>query len=131
MDSMSTKIEELPGEREDVDMEDMQQQDLSKYNDNNTNIQFDIQKRKGDNYNSNNGNDSLVSQLRSQINEENLVLLFVVSVFMMSRTSNYLSNIPFLSRFGSNEIVFSVLKGTLAVVTFLFVKNTLLKYMKL
>lgn len=134
METMSTRIDELPDA--DVPMTDMEEtqipqqpHDLSKYNDNNTNIHFDIVKN---NNNSRTGvSDSLLTQFRNQINEENLILLAVVSIFMLTRTSNYIGNIPFVSRFGNNEIVFPIFKASLAVISFLFVKNTVLKYLKL
>jgi hypothetical protein len=128
MESMSTRIDDLPDPEVPV-MDTEESRDLSKYNDNNSNIQFDIKK------NTDKTNmvvsESLVTQLRNQINEENLALLVVIVVFMLNRTSNYIGNVPFVSRFVSNEIVFTFVKASLAVITFLFVKTTVLKYIKL
>lgn len=127
MENMSTRIDELPDPEATMEVMDPQaQHDLSKYNENNSNIQFDIVKR-----NNEHSQESFLTQLRNQVNEENLALLAVVTVFMMSRTSNYIGNIPFLSKFGNNEFVFPIVKASLAVVAFLLVKTTVLKYMKL
>ena len=126
---MSTKIEDLPGGPiEDLPITSTENEiDLSKYNDNKTNIQVEVVKKED----KVKASSSLFKQIREELNEENATLLFVLSVFMMTRFNNYITTIPGLGRFVSNEMGLVIVKSFLAVITFIVIKKMVLNKMSL
>ena len=129
MSNMSTKIEDLPGGPiEDLPITSTENEiDLSKYNDNKTNIQVEVVKKED----KVKASSSLFKQIREELNEENATLLFVLSVFMMTRFNNYITTIPGLGRFVSNEMGLVIVKSFLAVITFIVIKKMVLNKMSL
>jgi hypothetical protein len=137
MSNMSTKIEDLPGGPiEPVEMQVQEQSensqrsvDLSKYNENNSNIHANI---------SPNGvtqlqekqlpkeKMSIVSELRSQITEENALLFVIFVIFTTNRINNYIGGIPGFDKFIKNEMSLVLLKSGLAVLTFIIIKRFVL-----
>lgn len=131
MSNMSTKIEDLPGGSIDIDNQEPvrvpEQMDISKYDDNKSNIQVEIVKKEESKKNELQVKpQSFMNELRSQINEENALLFVIFVIFSMNKFNNYLGGIPGLERFMKSEISFVLLKSGLAVLTFLLVKRFVL-----
>jgi hypothetical protein len=137
MSNMSTKIEDLPGGPiEPVEMQvqehsENQQRsvDLSKYNENNSNIHVNIKPNESSEVQEKQVQKekmSLVSELRAQINEENALLFVIFVIFTTNRINNYIGGIPGFDKFIKNEMSLVLLKSGLAVLTFVIVKRFVL-----
>ena len=147
MSNMSTKLEDLPGGLEDQEEEQEEEQvqeveyipeqqpqkleDVLKRQENKTNIQFEVSKKDQSQNLKQVKKMSFFEEVRSQINEENLLLFVVFSVFMMNKFNMYLTNIPGFNRLLSNEFSTVLAKSGLAVLTFVIIKRFVLNKISL
>lgn len=137
MSNMSTKIEDLPGgpiEPVELQVQEHSENnqravDLSKYNENNSNIQVNIKSNDNTQVQEKQvipTQMSIVSELRGQINEENALLFVIFVIFTTNRINNYLGGIPGFDKFIKNEMSLVLLKSGLAVLTFVIIKRFVL-----
>ena len=147
MSNMSTKLEDLPGGLEDQEEEQEEEQvqeveyipeqqpqkleDVLKRQENKTNIQFEVSKKDQSQNLKQVKKMTFFEEVRSQINEENLLLFVVFSVFMMNKFNIYLTNIPGFNRLLSNEFSTVLAKSGLAVLTFVIIKRFVLNKISL
>lgn len=137
MSNMSTKLEDLPGGLEEQEEEEYileqqspQLEDILKREENKTNIQFEVSKKE-QTQEKQVKKMSFFEEVRSQINEENLLLFVVFSVFMMNKFNMYLTNIPGFNKLLSNEFSTVLAKSGLAVLTFVLIKRFVLNKISL
>lgn len=136
MSKMSTKIEDLPGGPiEEVIVPNQQERDetineidISKYNDNKSNVHANIKKTetKNEMSKSSSQNSSFLSQLRREINEENTLLFVIFALFMTNRFNNYMNVIPGFDKIAKNEWSLVLVKSGVAVLMFVILKKFVL-----
>lgn len=139
---MSTKIDDLPGsiiEEEPIrQTQDMDQ--LNEYNSNQSNITMDVKKRvrfkepleeineiEDDTFEI-----SFIEYLKSQINEENLLIFVMLVVASRSDFDNYTTRIPLIGPYAEDSsIIISIIKAIILLLLYILSKKYLLPSIKL
>lgn len=140
--SMSTRIEDLPGSlEEDEIIQDPRQFDteydhqLDNLDSNQSNIKMDIKKRvrfKEPLEEIEEDDEGIIEYLKSQINEENL-LIFVL-LFVSSRTEfdNYMTKIPLIGSYTEgSSILTNIFKALILLFIYILSKKFLIPSVKL
>lgn len=132
MSAMSTSIDDLPGSLPQEltrelrhDLEGISN-DFSHENTvdlqvqpNNTNIKANVKKRVS--FVDDQEPDAL-STLKNEINEENILLLFVLLAAALPSFTKYVTQIPFAGSYATSDFMTSIIKAGILVVVFVIVK---------
>lgn len=131
--SMSTKIDDLPGQELERDFEEAQETPVRRVRFDEPTVApaprydeaIDIYEEQTDQM-------TLWDKLKREVSEENVVLLILFFVASMPQLVNQLGNIPFLSNYigGDNTIMSAGLKAALFVIIFVLVKWLVLPRIK-
>lgn len=141
---MATNIDDLPGPLpEDLlndidDIKDKLQDNnrLDYIEPNNSNVRADMKKRVHfnddvDNTTSKKEHPSLLGFLKSQVNEENAVLLIIIFAASLPQLTVYIKNAPLIGGYATSDFATGLLKAALLLVLFVLVKKYVLPKIRL
>jgi hypothetical protein len=120
--SMSSKIDDLPGPRDEDST--IASEDQMYVKESPSNVKVDIKKRVRFE------EESLMSKLKSEINEENLLVFLFLFIANSPQYNEYAASAPFMSTF-SNSGFLVVGRALLLLIAFVIVKTFLLPRIKL
>ena len=151
--SMSTKIEDLPGytpdeinnelmQQQQMQQQQMQQQQMQQqqmqhrqeeaYDD--SSIKMNIKKRVHfqENFENQNEPGGIISFLNSQINEDNLLLLFILIVASRKEVNNFLHMLPYIGEFlHTSSLLSNISKSILLLLLYILTKAYILPKIKI
>jgi hypothetical protein len=141
---MSTKIEDLPGPLPDDVQNDINElqgemnnaidEDPRLYErvePNQSNIRLNVSKKQVHFANDDNTESGVLSNLKSEINEENSLLMIILIVATLPKIDRFVRQIPFVQSYITNDLMISFFKAALLVVAFIILKRYLLPKLKI
>lgn len=141
---MSTKIDDLPGPIiDDYSSRQINEEQLNEYNSNQTNIKMDVKKRvhfkepleeinEIEEDHDNTSDISIIDYIKSQINEENLLIFIMLIIASRSDFDNYTTQIPFIGIYAQgSSIIVSIIKAIVLLLLYILSKKYLLPSVKL
>lgn len=76
-------------------------------------------------------NKGFFSKILSQINEDNILLYIILIIASFQFTTRYINYIPFISGYGTNELVQGIIKASVLLVLYIIMKLFVLPQIKL
>lgn len=126
--SMSTKISNLPGPLPENIPEENTNYNL---NETNTNITADIKKRVRFADEEHVSSTSLMSQIRNEVNEENVLVLAFLFLASVPSLTGYVHYVPIIKDYASTDFLTAVFKAILLLLMYLVVKLYILPKIKI
>lgn len=143
--AMSSKIDELPGSEQEIRIEETRNSvnefsisdKESQNNSDNRNIKMNVKKKVRfededamSDY-SDHDETGIVSSIKNEINEENLLILGLLFISSSDYINKYIYKLPVLgAKIVGNKLFFSLTKAVLIFLIFVFVKKLLLPRIK-
>ena len=148
--SMSTRIDELPGEMEYLNDLSQIQDDINENprqinemeDQNGSNVKMNIKKRVRfkDNDNDDDENEEeeeedesdLFQYLKSQFSEENILIFVLLIISSRSDFDNYMTKLPFISNYLlESSIMTTILKSIMLIIIYILFKRYILSSIKM
>jgi hypothetical protein len=139
MSAMSTSIEDLPGPlpqeltrelRNDISgmSNDFNSVDLQ-VQPTNSNIHANVKKRVT--FEDEHENQDLLSSLKSEINEENILLAAVLLAAALPQFTQYVKDFPLIGSYATSDFMTSIIKAAILVIVFILFKLFILPKIRL
>ena len=129
--SMSTRLEDLPDsiEEDTVPQELSQSHPNLKIEEQESNVKVNIKKRVR--FADEEESKGFLESLKSEVNEENVLILILLITSSFPLLDEYVNKIPFLNKWtNSNSLLMSIFKGVVLLIIFILLKIYLLPYLK-
>jgi hypothetical protein len=138
MSAMSTSIDDLPGPipqeltneiRNDIAGISNDSSVDIKVQPTNSNIQANVKKRVT--FEDEQESQSILSSLKDEINEENILLLAVLLAAALPQFTQYVKNFPLLGSYATSDLMTSIIKAAVLAVIFIVSKLFILPKLRL